>query len=90
MRNMKNGFSALVRRFEYNRNKEGGAFIMLEMIMDRHLQFVLLGAVASIGLISKIITGVTLKKLVWAAANMGKSTHPLMRLIRANMSMRVW
>ena len=34
---------------------------MLEMIMDRHLQFVLLGAVASIGLISKIITGVTLK-----------------------------
>ena len=56
---------------------------MLEMIMDRHLQFVLLGAVASVGLISKIITGVTLKKLVWAAANMGKSTHPLMRLIRA-------
>ena len=56
---------------------------MLEMIMDRHLQFVLLGAVASIGLISKIITGVTLKKLVWAAANRGKSTHPLMRLIRA-------
>ena len=56
---------------------------MLEMIMDRHLQFVLMGAVASIGLISKIITGVTLKKLVWAAANMGKSTHPLMRLIRA-------
>ena len=56
---------------------------MLEMIMDRHLQFVLLGAVASIGLISKIITGMTLKKLVWAAANMGKSTHPLMRLIRA-------
>ena len=56
---------------------------MLEMIMDRHLQFVMLGAVASIGLISKIITGVTLKKLVWAAANMGKSTHPLMRLIRA-------
>ncbi len=45
---------------------------MLEMIMDRHLQFVLLGAVASIGLISKIITGVTLKKLVWAAANIGE------------------
>lgn len=56
---------------------------MLEMIMDRHLPFVLLGAVAAIGLISKIITGVTLKKLVKAAANMGKSTHPLMRLIRA-------
>lgn len=56
---------------------------MLEMIMDRHLPFVLLGAVAAIGLISKIITGVTLKKLVRAAANMGKSTHPLMRLIRA-------
>ena len=56
---------------------------MLEMIMDRHLPFVLLGTVAAIGLISKIITGVTLKKLVKAAANMGKSTHPLMRLIRA-------
>lgn len=56
---------------------------MLEMIMDRHLPFVLMGAVAAIGLISKIITGVTLKKLVKAAANMGKSTHPLMRLIRA-------
>ncbi len=56
---------------------------MLEMIMDRHLPFLLLGAVVAIGLISKIITGVTLKKLVKAAANMGKSTHPLMRLIRA-------
>ena len=30
---------------------------MLEMIMDRHLQFVLLGAVASIGLISKLLQG---------------------------------
>lgn len=56
---------------------------MLEMIMDRRLPFVLLGIVAAVGLISKIITGVTLKALVRAAANMGKSTHPLMRLIRA-------
>lgn len=56
---------------------------MLEMIMDRHLLSVLLGIVAAAGLISKVITGVTLKKLVHAAANMGKSTHPLMRLIRA-------
>lgn len=56
---------------------------MLEMIVDRHLLFVFLGVAVAVGVISKAVTGITLKRLVKAAANMGKSTHPLMRLIRA-------
>lgn len=56
---------------------------MLEMIVDRHLLFVFMGVAAVVGVISKAVTGITLKRLVKAAANMGKSPHPLMRLIRA-------
>ncbi len=56
---------------------------MLETILDRHIVFVLLGILAAVGIMSKFIVNVALKRLVRAAGNMNKSTHPLMRLVRA-------
>ena len=56
---------------------------MLEMIMDTKLVFVLMGIFAGIGVADKCVVGMTMKRLVQAAGNMNKSTHPLMRLVRA-------
>ncbi len=56
---------------------------MLELILDKQILFILMGVFAALGVLSKCIANVTLKKLVRAAGNMGKSTHPLMRLVRA-------
>ena len=56
---------------------------MLEMIMDKKLLFVLMGIFAGIGVADKSVVGMTMKRLVQAAGNMNKSTHPLMRLVRA-------
>lgn len=56
---------------------------MIEMILDKYILFVLMGSIAVLGIISKFIVSVTLKRLVRAAGNMNKSNHPLMRLVRA-------
>ena len=56
---------------------------MMEMIMDKKLLFVLMGIFAGIGVADKCVVGMTMKRLVQAAGNMNKSTHPLMRLVRA-------
>lgn len=56
---------------------------MLEIILDKHVIFVLMGILTVIGIVSKLIANVTLKQLVRAAGNMNKSAHPLMRLVRA-------
>ncbi len=56
---------------------------MLETMLDRHIIFVLMGILAAVGIMSKFIVNVALKRLVRAAGNMNKSTHPLMRLVRA-------
>lgn len=56
---------------------------MLEIIMDKKLLFVLMGIFAGIGVADKCVVGMTMKRLVQAAGNMNKSTHPLMRLVRA-------
>ena len=56
---------------------------MLEFILDKHILFVLMGIITVVGVISKLIVNVTLKRMVHAAGNMNKSTHPLMRLVRA-------
>ena len=56
---------------------------MLEIILDRHVLFVLMGILTVLGIVSKCIANVTLKRLVRAAGNMNKSTHSLMRLVRA-------
>ena len=56
---------------------------MLDIILERRVVYVLMGIFTVAGLLSKIIVSATLKKLVRAAGNMSKSSHPLMRLVRA-------
>ena len=56
---------------------------MLELMLDRHVIYVLMGMSAFAGVVSKVVVGRRLRKLVAAAESMGKSNHPLMRLVRA-------
>ena len=56
---------------------------MLELMLDSHVIYVLMGMSAFAGVVSKVVVGRTLRKLVAAAESMGKSNHPLMRLVRA-------
>lgn len=56
---------------------------MLRMMVDKQGIVVLMGVFAALGIISKIVVNVTLKRMVRAAESMSKSTHPLMRLMRA-------
>ena len=56
---------------------------MLELMLDRHVIYVLMGMSTFAGVVSKVVVGRTLRKLVTAAESMGKSNHPLMRLVRA-------
>lgn len=56
---------------------------MLETMLEGQALFVIMGTLAAAGVISKCIVNVTLKRLVRAAGNMNKSSHPFMRLVRA-------
>ena len=56
---------------------------MLEVILEGRILYVLMGIVAAVGILSKIAVNLSLKRLVWAAGNMNKSNHPLMRLVKA-------
>lgn len=56
---------------------------MLKAILDRHVLLILMGVFAVLGIVSKCIACITLKRLVRAAGSMNKSAHPLIRLVRA-------
>ena len=56
---------------------------MLEMILDKHVVQAVIGMGVAVGVISKCIVNVSLKRLVRGAGSMGKSNHPFMRLVRA-------
>ncbi len=56
---------------------------MLEMVLDRHMLVILMGGAVAVGVVSKILAGASLRRLVRAAGNMGKSSHPLIRLVKA-------
>lgn len=56
---------------------------MLKFIMDKHIIFAAIGGAAVLGAVSKCIVNLTLMRLVQASGNMGKSSHPFMRLVRA-------
>lgn len=56
---------------------------MLEIILDNHILMILMGVSAVLGVVSKCIAGITLKRLVKAAGNMSKSNHKFIRLVRA-------
>lgn len=56
---------------------------MVEKIVENRVLFYLAGMTILVGVLLKIVAGITLKRLVRAASNMSKSNHALMRLIRA-------
>lgn len=56
---------------------------MIAMLLDKYIIYVLMGGAAVCGIVSKLVVSVSLKRLVKASGNMNKSTHPLMRLVRA-------
>lgn len=56
---------------------------MLEIIVDNRVIYVVTGGVTVLGVAGKIISNLSLKRMVKAAGNMSKSNHGLMRLVRA-------
>ena len=56
---------------------------MLETVMKYHIIFYLMGAAMAVGVIGKIVSCVSVKKLVKASSEIQKSNHRLMRLVKA-------
>ena len=56
---------------------------MLEKIMEANIILWIMCGIIAVGILGKIITVVTLGKLVKASGEMGKSTHKLMKLVKA-------
>lgn len=56
---------------------------MLEMVLDKQILVIGMGIGAAIGVLSKCVAGISLKRLVKASGNMNKSNHPLLKLIKA-------
>lgn len=56
---------------------------MLETIMDSYAIFWAMGVIVALDLAGKMIRAIALKRLVKAAGRMGKSTHKLMKLVKA-------
>lgn len=56
---------------------------MLKLMVERQIIVIALGIFTGLGILSKCIVNAILARLVHAAGNMSKSTHPLMRLMRA-------
>ena len=56
---------------------------MLEAVWKHGVLFYAVGVMCVLGVISKITVSLTLRRLVKEAGKMGKSLHPLMKLVRA-------
>lgn len=56
---------------------------MLEIIVKGHVIYVFMGVFAVIGIMSKVIVNMATKRMLRASGNMSKSSHPLMRLVKA-------
>ncbi len=54
-----------------------------EVVTDTNIVFYLMIAVGAVGVLSKAVNQITLRRLVRAAGNMSKSTHKLIKLVRA-------
>ena len=65
---------------------------MLEAVWKHGVFFYAVGVMCVLGIASKIIVSLTLRRLVREAGRMGKSVHPLMKLavIRCRISGRLW
>lgn len=56
---------------------------MLKMIVEKQVLLIIVGVFMALGIGSKCVVDATLRKLVYGAGNMNKSTHPFIRLVRA-------
>lgn len=56
---------------------------MLELLLDKHILGILMGASVVLGVICKLVAGLSIKRLLRASGNMSKSEHPLIRLVKA-------
>lgn len=56
---------------------------MLEAVIQNQIIYYVMGAAVGIGILSKVISQITLRRLVRAARKMNKSNHKLMRLVKA-------
>jgi len=56
---------------------------MLEFILESNVIFYLMAIVGFVGVLAKVITRFTVRRLVRSAAVMQKSTHKLMKLVRS-------
>lgn len=56
---------------------------MLKMIVEKQVLLIIAGVFMALGIGSKCVVNATLRKLVYGAGNMNKSTHPFIRLVRA-------
>lgn len=56
---------------------------MLNGVVDTMVVFYLMIGVGAVGLLAKLISQFTIRRLVRASANMSKSTHKLIKLVRA-------
>lgn len=54
-----------------------------EVVTDTNIVFYLMIAVGVVGVLSKAVNQITLRRMVRAAGNMQKSTHKLIKLVRA-------
>ncbi len=52
---------------------------MVETITSRYVIYVLMGIAAAVGVVSKSVASISLRRLMRASCNMGKSNHPLMQ-----------
>lgn len=56
---------------------------MLKTIMNSYALFWVMGVVVGLNFIGKLIRSIAMRRLVRAAGRMGKSTHKLMKLVKA-------
>lgn len=54
-----------------------------EVVTDTNIVYYLMIAVGAVGVLAKAVNQITLRRLVRAAGNMSKSTHKLIKLVRA-------
>lgn len=65
------------------RPETGGLTMWKEVVTETGIIFYLMLGVGVVGIFAKVMNYVTLRKLVSAAGSMSKSTHKLMKLVRA-------
>lgn len=54
-----------------------------EVVTDTNIVYYLMIAVGVVGVLAKVVNQITLRRMVRAAGNMSKSTHKLIKLVRA-------